>query len=150
MPTILPYLRKGWWGAKIDLKDAYFHLPLGEAIKPYIRMEVDNQVWEFQAGCFGLNLMPQIFMEVMKTFEKRWRSQGLICFIYLDDILLLGATKQQVSNQLLVMVGDLVEAGFKINVNKSTLEPSQRSIHLGFVLHIRENKLDLSPQRVSL
>ena len=111
-------------------------------------MQVLDQVWEFQAGCFGLNVMPQLFIQVMKTFEKKWRSKAIICFIYLDDILLLSPTKEQASRFLSVMVTDLVESGFKINVKKSTLVPTQVVTHLGFVLNLKEGKLDLSPQRV--
>ena len=92
--NIIPFLKKGDWSAKIDLKDAYFHLPLHQSLKPYLRMEVGGEYWEFQAGCFGLNVMPHLFMQVMKVLEKKWRSQGIICFIYLDDILLLGPTKK--------------------------------------------------------
>ena len=86
--NISPYLKKGQWAAKIDLKDAYFHLPLGEDLRPYVRLQVGRDVWEFQASCFGLNVLPQKFMLVMKTFEKICHKRGILCFIYLDDILL--------------------------------------------------------------
>ena len=31
--AIFPFLRKGTWAAKIDLKDAYFHLQLAQHLK---------------------------------------------------------------------------------------------------------------------
>ena len=113
--NIFPFLKKGDWSAKIDLKDAYFHLPLHQSLKPYLRMEVGGEYWEFQAGCFGLNVMPHLFMQVMKVLEKKWRSQGIICFIYLDDILLLGPTKKLVQKHLLILIQDILEAGSKVN-----------------------------------
>ena len=33
-PEIFPYLRKGMWAAKIDLKHAYFHLHTAEGLRP--------------------------------------------------------------------------------------------------------------------
>jgi len=92
LQQIFPLLKKGEWGCKIDLKDAYFHVPVNEALKPYLRHKVGNQVWEYQAGPFGLNIMPQVFQGIMKTFEKRWRAKGVQVYIYLDDILLLAPT----------------------------------------------------------
>ena len=148
LSSILPYLKKGHFAAKIDLKDAYFHVPLGESFKPFLRMQVGEDIWEFQAGCFGLNLMPQVFMAIMRTFEKRWRGRGIICFVYLDDILLLGPTAQRVQEHLQVLIGDLLDAGFKINRKKSVLYPVQSILHLGFTLNLEKGELQLCPQRL--
>jgi hypothetical protein len=62
LQQIFPVLQKGHWAANIDLKDAYFHIPVSQALRPFLRHQIGNQTWEFQAGCFGQNIMPQIFM----------------------------------------------------------------------------------------
>jgi hypothetical protein len=82
LQQIYPTLQKGHWGAKIDLKDAYFHLSINEKLKPFLRHRVGDQVWEYQAGPFGLNIMPQLFQSVMHTFEKKWRHKGVQVYIY--------------------------------------------------------------------
>jgi hypothetical protein len=146
--NIYPILQKGHWAAKIDLKDAYFHLPINEALKPFLRHRVGDQVWEYQAGPFGLNVMPQIFQAVMKTFERKWRARGVQVYVYLDDILLIGPTHRVVERDLKMVVQDLLDAGFKLNLAKSELSPSQRVSHLGFVINFLEGKLQLSPQKV--
>ena len=92
LQSILPFLRKGQWAGKIDLKDAYFHLSLGEKLCPYIRMAVGDSCWEFKGGCFGPNVLPQKFMSVMTVLEKVWRAQGILIFVHLDDLLNLGET----------------------------------------------------------
>jgi hypothetical protein len=142
---IVPGLSKGQWACKVDLKDAYFHLPIHHSLKPFLRLKVGEQVWEFQAGCFGLSTMPQLFMMVMKTFLKKWRQAGIQVYIYLDDILVLGHSKKEVERSLLMVVSDLVAAGFKINTKKSVLEGCQNLVHLGFVLNLKEGKLELPP-----
>ena len=131
LQNIFPYLRKGQWGAKIDLKDAYFHLPLGKDLRPYVHLAVGGQVWEFQAACFGLSTLPQKFMSLMRVFEKLWRKKGIQCFVYLDDILVIGNSPTQVRRDLGYMVQTLSQGGMKINVKKSILEPSQEINHLG-------------------
>ena len=132
----------------MDLKDAYFHLPLGSELRKYMVLKVGDKFWEFQAGCFGLNIMPQLFMKVMGVLEKKWRKAGIICFVYLDDILVLGCSPAQVSKHLLIMVQDLCSSGFKINVPKSVLAPFQQIKHLGFLMDLKSGHLRICPQKL--
>ena len=89
-------------------------------------------------------------MQVMKVLEKKWRSQRIICFIYLDDILLLGPTKKLVQKHLLILIQDILVAGFKVNPKKCVLEPTQVINHLGFSLNLKEGKLQISPQKLKM
>ena len=148
LQQIYPLLQKGHWGAKIDLKDAYFHLPVSQALRPYLCHKVGNQVWEYQAGPFGLNVMPQLFQKVMGVFERKWRKKGVQVYIYLDDILILGPTPNLLNQHLRIVVEDLINSGFKINLKKSQLEPSQIVSHLGFVLNFQDGKLQISPHKL--
>ena len=148
LQQIYPLLQKGSWGAKIDLKDAYFHLPVNQALRPYLCHKVGNQVWEYQAGPFGLNVMPQLFQKVMGVFEKKWRKKGVQVYIYLDDILILGTTPKLLNQHLSLVVEDLINSGFKINLKKSQMEPSQKVSHLGFLLNLQQGKLQISPYKL--
>ena len=145
---IFPALQRGHWGAKIDLKDAYFHLAIHPSLRPFLRHRVGDEVFEYQAGPFGLNVMPQLFQGVMKTFQKKWRGAGVHVFIYLDDILLLAPTEKVLQKHLHLAVHDLVDAGFKINVKKSVLVPTQVLTHLGYQLNFQEGKLQLHPSKI--
>ena len=51
--NIFPLLRKNMWAAKIDLKDAYFHLGLSTKIRPYVHMKIGEKTFQFNAACFG-------------------------------------------------------------------------------------------------
>ena len=73
-----------------------------------------------------------------------------MCFVYLDDILLLGNTEKQVEKDLQVMVHSLLEAGFKINVKKSILKPTQKLSHLGFILNLAQGQLEVCPEKLRL
>jgi hypothetical protein len=88
-----PFLRKDMWACKVDLKHAYFHLGVGDELKPYLCVKVGDEVFQFQAACFGLSTLPQIWMNLMKVFQRKWRSKGLLVFIYLDDIFVVGDTQ---------------------------------------------------------
>ena len=124
------------WACKIDLKHAYFHLGLSEGLKPFIRMNVGERIFQFKAACFGLNTLPQQWQSVMKVFQKLWRKGGILCFIYLEDTLVLGTTPHQVSHSITYILQTLEHAGMVINHPKSILEPCQEVVHLGFLLHL--------------
>ncbi len=148
LQNIFPVLRRGMWGIKIDLKHAYFHVGLEESLRKWIHLQVGNHVWEFQAAPFGLNVLPQKFMELMKTFLRLWRRQGMMVYIYLDDILLVGTTPKQVEKQRDVILRDLEMSGMKVNYEKSTLIPAQSVQHLGFILDFQQGLIRIPPEKL--
>ena len=60
-----------------------------------LRIQVGDTLWEFQAACFELKILPQIWTSHMKVFDKLWRARGILCFDYLDDILVVNSSKTQ-------------------------------------------------------
>jgi hypothetical protein len=141
-------LVKGSWAVKLDLKDAYFHIGVHPSLCPFLRHKVGSQIWEYRSGPFGLNIMPEIFQKVMRTFECKWHKKGIQAFIYLDDILILGTTQKILEKHLQLVVQDLTDSGFKLNLKKSVLQPTQQVHHLGFLLDFQEGKVKLAPQKM--
>ena len=115
-----------------------------------MRLAVGATCWEFRGGCFGLNVLPQKFMSVMTVLEKVWRSQGILCFVYLDDILILGQNPNQVEKHLSTVVDTLLKAGFKINEKKSLLAPTQNLQHLGFQLDLKNGFLNIGLEKLKM
>ena len=148
MGQILPHLRKGWFCGKIDLKDAYFHLGLHQNLQSYVCMQVGEETWQFTGACFGISTLPQKFMMLMRVWERKWRKEGKRVFIYLDDILLLAPSRKTAKSQLGDMQADLENAGFKINVSKSTLEPTQSVKHLGQWINLKDGQLEIPPEKL--
>ena len=142
-----PRLSKGHWGAKIHLKYAYFHIPIHGDIEPFLR-QVGDQVLEYQGGLFGLNSMPQIFMKIMKVFQKTWRRKGLLVYVYLDYILRIASTPSILESHFRVVFQDLVDFGFKLNLKKCFLEAWQLVDHFRFQFNFQEGKLQLAPQKI--
>ena len=147
-PENFPYLRKNMWAAKIDLKHAYFHFYIADALKPYICIQVQEKTYQFQAACFGLSTLPQQWQSVMKVFLKKWRKQGFLTWVYLDDILLVGQSPQAVQKQLQVMLQDLELAGLVINKKKSHLDPPQTVDHLGFSVDLKRGFLQVPKEKL--
>ena len=145
---IFPVLRKGMWAAKIDLKHAYFHMGINPNLQPFTCIEVENKVYQFQAACFGMSPLPQIWQSIMKTFLKRWRSKGYLTWIYLDDILVLGSTPKMLENNLKQILADLEASGLVINHKKSQLTPTQTVDHLGFTINFHHGTLQVPTEKL--
>ena len=148
LQNIFPVLKKGLFAAKIDLQHAYFHLGIHPSKRKYFRHQVGEKIWEFQAACFGLSILPELWMRVMKPLQKLWRAKGLLVYTYLDDILLLGETPSIVQKNLQIVLQTLQSAGLQINHKKCILEPCQEVKHLGFILDLKEGFLRVPKEKL--
>ena len=88
----LSLIRPNCYLASIDLKDAYFTIPMAEEHRKYLRFQWRNKLWQFTCLCFGLSSAPRIFTKVMKPATATLRNLGHISANYIDDSLLIGDT----------------------------------------------------------
>ena len=139
--TIFPYLVKGHYALKIDIKHAYFHLALSPELKEYFNFSIGGTVFQCDSACFGLHYLPFYWTQVMKTFSRKWRRLGIVCFIYLDDILILGPSKAYLRKMQPLILQDLIDSGLVVNYIKSLLDPVQRFEALGLEIDLLNGQL---------
>ena len=84
---------------------------------------------------FGLNVAGLVFSKVCCTLIKKWRSEGKLTVLYLDDGLLLADMLEQALSDVIDVRLDLAEAGFVINEKKSCWLPCQSLKWLGFIFN---------------
>ncbi|XP_039305200.1 uncharacterized protein LOC120357772 [Solenopsis invicta] len=106
--------------ATIDLKDAYYLVPIAETNKKFLRFIFDKQIYEFNCLPFGLSTAPFVFTKLMKPPITRLREHGFTSVIYLDDILLLGESKEKCTKNVQETRLLLEKLGFIINDDKSS------------------------------
>ena len=58
LETIRTSLQQGEWVTSIDFRDAYFHIPIQEQSRKYLRFHVQGQTYQFKALPFGLATAP--------------------------------------------------------------------------------------------
>ena len=126
-------LRPGDWAASVDLKDAYFHIPLNRRSRRFLRFGWKKKLYQFLVLPFGLSTAPFVFTMVTKPIVAFLRSRGIRVLFYLDDILVIGKTKEECEKNLKVVLDLLQSLGFLINWKKSNLVPSQRFLFLGLL-----------------
>ena len=115
----------------IDLKDAYFQIPIHSDSCKHLRFVALNQGFQFKALCFGLSTAPQVFTRVMAPVSVLLHRQGIRMCHYLDDWLLLASSRPLVLQALETVLQLCQGLGIIINWEKSSLTPAQRVVCLG-------------------
>ena len=62
--SVLLSVREGDFLASLDLKDAYFQIPIHPSSRKLLRFTSEGTVYQFRALCFGLSTAPQVFTAV--------------------------------------------------------------------------------------
>ena len=75
--SVLSSVRKGDYVFKIDLQDAYVHVPIYPSSRKYLGFAFENKVYQFQVLPFGLNTAPQVFTRLGHTVTGYLHHQGI-------------------------------------------------------------------------
>ena len=114
----------------LDLKDAYFQVPVHPSSRKFLRFVSQGTVYQFKVLCFGLSTAPQVFTRVFAAVSAWAHTRGIRLLRYLDDWLVLASSKakaRQHVQELLLLCHDL---GIVVNEKKSDLVPSRSASYL--------------------
>lgn len=112
-------LSRGDFMASIDLKDAYFLIPVHEDFRKFLRFKFQNKLFQFTCLPFGLCTSPYIYTKLMKPIMNKLRLLGIITVIYIDDLLLIRKSFSLCSNDVRIAINLLEHLGFIVNYEKS-------------------------------
>ncbi|KAM9984513.1 hypothetical protein ACTFIZ_007578 [Dictyostelium cf. discoideum] len=90
---------------------------------------------------FGLSTAPRIFTMLLRPVLRMLRDINVSVIAYLDDLLIVGSTKEECLSNLKKTMDLLVKLGFKLNLEKSVLEPTQSITFLGLRIDSLSMKL---------
>ena len=74
-----------WWTTSLDLKDAYFHVPMAPTVHKLLRFKVLGKVYQFVAMPFGLATASREFTTLVKEVKRMALRLGISVHMYLDD-----------------------------------------------------------------
>ena len=126
---------------KLDLSNAYLQLPLAESSKEFLTIISHMGLHRFNRLPFGVASAPAIFQRTMETLLRGLRGVS----VYLDDILITGATVAEHLENLERVLERLAEAGLRLDQDKCSFL-LKRIEYLGHVidalgLHRTEEKI---------
>ena len=141
-------LQPGNWLAKVDLKDAFFTVPMHHQYRKYLRFTFQGKTYQFTCLPFGLCSAPWVFTKALKPALAMLRQKGVRLIAYMDDILLLAESKEMIHDHLEGMTYLLESLGFIINRKKSVLNPAQTLEFLGLTVDSLSKELRLPPLKI--
>ena len=141
--TLRDIVKPGDWLGKVDLKDAYFTIPIHTPHRKYLRFNFQGKSYQFNCLPFGLCSAPWVFTKTLKPAIALLREMGVRIIVYIDDMLVL-AESRDMAREALEALSHLLEClGFIINWGKSVLEPDNTIEFLGLTINTKSMILSL-------
>lgn len=148
IPHVLQAINPGDWFISIDLKDAYFHVPVARPHWRFLRFAFRGRHYQFRVLPFGLSLSPRVFSRCIAAALSPLQARGLKIMPYLDDWLICAPSHEEVVRDTRIVLDHVASLGLRVNVEKSNLVPTQVTTFLGVVLNSHTMTACPSPQRV--
>ena len=144
--SVLLSVREGDFLPSLDLKDAYFQIPIHRSSRKLLRFTSEGTVYQFRALCFGLSTAPQVFTRVFVVVSAWAHTHGIRLLCYLNDWLFLSSEREAKQVQSLLSLCRTL--GIVINEKKSDLVPSRTAKYLGMTIDTEAGKVFPSLARV--
>lgn len=136
------------WLMSIDLSNAFLHITVHPSCWKYLCFHWGKVSYQFWTLPFGLSLCPFVFTKIIKPILKWAREKGIRISAYLNDILIMAATREQTKEHTCLIWEQLERLGFLIKDSKSRLNPTQSIDHLGFRINTTNMTLSIPRSKV--
>ena len=127
-------MKQGCYMASVDLKDAYYTIPIHPSHQKYLKFLFEGQFYQYTCLPNGLASAPRLFTKVLKPVYATLRSMGHISSAYIDDSYLQGDTYDECRRNVIDTATLFTKLGFCVHPDKSVFNPTCRLVFLGFVL----------------
>ncbi|KAM9994138.1 hypothetical protein ACTFIZ_002960 [Dictyostelium cf. discoideum] len=134
-------VKQGYYMVKLDIKKAYLHVLVDPQYRDLFRFVWQGAHYRWKTMPFGLSTAPRIFTMLLRPVLRMLRDINVSVIAYLDDLLIVGSTKEECLSNLKKTMKLLVKLGFKLNLEKSVLEPTQSITFLGLQIDSLSMKL---------
>lgn len=149
LQSAIALMRPGCHMASIDLRDAYYCVPIDTDYKKYLKFYWKGILYQFTCLPNGLASGPRVFTKIVKPIYSMLIQLGYLNTSYIDDSYLQGDTVQECQDNVSKTDHLLTQAGFVTHPDKSVYEPTQKLTFLGFALNSIKMRVTLTPERTA-
>ena len=145
VPMVRQALVPGCFMASVDLKDAYWHVPIHRRFRPFLAFSAGATIYQFRVMPFGLNIAPRVFTRILRPVHKRLAMEGVQVLMYLDDWLIYAESLEECRKMVATTLAVGAAMGIRFNLPKSHLEPTTSLQWLGLTWESTSSSVSLSP-----
>ena len=146
--TVKALIQKNDWLAKVDLKDAFFMIPMAQQHRHLLLFTTGTETFQFNCLPFGLCTAPRVFTKLLKPAIELLRATGIRLVIYMDDMLVMAHSNQMLREHVYQVLFLLENLGFIINSKKSLLSSIQEIEFLGMIVNSQTMEIKLPGQKI--
>ncbi|KAM9975514.1 hypothetical protein ACTFIW_012098 [Dictyostelium discoideum] len=106
-------VKQGYYMVKLDIKKAYLHVLVDPQYRDLFRFVWKGSHYRWKTMPFGLSTAPRIFTMLLRPVLRMLRDINVSVIAYLDDLLIVGSTKEECLSNLKKTMDLLVKLGFK-------------------------------------
>ena len=144
LQTAVDMLRQDCWMGSVDLKDAYYSVPIAVEFRKFLRFMWKGRLLQFVGMPNGLSSAPRLFTKLLTPVFAGLREQGHECFPYIDDSFVVADSSEECLETLTALCEGLDSLGFVVHLEKSVLAPTTKLTFLGFELNSEEMTVGLT------
>ena len=134
LKTAINMIKPGCFMASVDLKDAYYTVPIDPGHQKFVKFWFDGKYFQYTRLPNGLASAPRVFMKLLKPIYSALQSAGHLSSGYIDDSYLQGDTFEECRVNVIDSTTMFMQLGFFVHPDNSVFVPTQRLTFLGFVL----------------
>lgn len=128
------------WGLTLDLKNFYHHLQMHPKMQRWMRFKMGTTGYQILGMPFGWALSPWWANKFIKPIRSWLQNAQIPHAWWIDDILIMGETKEQTEQNATRLVEILTSLGIQINTEKSDKEATMQIKYVGQHINLQEMK----------
>ena len=110
--TLKKLIDRSAWMTKLDIKDAYVHVPVAPEFQKFLAFLFNGRLFFFRALPFGLSTAPYLFSKMVAYPISLLRERGIKILAYLDDLILWSLDKREMRGHFREAVSVFSNMGF--------------------------------------
>lgn len=149
LESALKLITKNTYMASIDLRHAYYSVPIAEEHQKYLRFEWMGNIFQYTCLPNGISFAPRYFTKITKPIYSKLRTLGFINVGYIDDSLLLADSLTECEQNVQETVDLMTKLGFMVHTEKSVFKPTKLIMFLGnmidsekMIVYLTDDKKD--------
>ena len=146
--TILHLVRPGMYMAKLDIKDAYYSIPICEDHQSLLKFQHQTSLFKFTTLPNGYTEGPRKVTKLIKPHLAFLRKiEKILVAGYFDHLITLNSTHSSCCDNISKITLLLSKLGFVIYTEKSTFNPCQEIEYLALVINSIKMIVSLAPAK---